>query len=120
MRIERILGSKCNFLGKDYNIIKNDKKHINNLIKLKNYLNIFTLIIFNKFAFFSEKSLIKVFEQKDKFIELNKIIYNLEAQEAKLMNKIKSLGINSLDEDLITELGQTWFNKRKLRIYIIR
>ena len=83
------------------------KKHINNLIKLKNYLIIFTLILFSiNLTFFSEKSLIKVFEQKDKLIELNKIIYNLEAQEAKLMNKIKSLGINSLDEDLITELGQ--------------
>ena len=84
------------------------KKYINHLIILINYFIIFSLILVSiNLTFFSDKSLIKVFEQRDKFIELNKTLKNLETEEANLMIKIKSLGINSLDEDLITELAQS-------------
>lgn len=84
------------------------KKYINYFIILINYFIIFSLILVSiNLTFFSNKSLIKVFEQRDKIIELNKMLKNFEIEEANLMIKIKSLGINSLDEDLITELAQS-------------
>lgn len=84
------------------------KKYINYFIILINYFIIFSLILVSiNLTFFSNKSLIKVFEQRDKIIELNKMQKNFEIEEANLMIKIKSLGINSLDEDLITELAQS-------------
>ena len=84
------------------------KKYINYFIILINYFIIFSLILVSiNLTFFSNKSLIKVFEQRDKFMELNKTLKNLEIEEENLMIKIKSLGINSLDEDFITELAQS-------------
>ena len=84
------------------------KKYINYFIILINYFIIFSLILVSiNLTFFSNKSIIKVFEQRDKIIELNKMQKNFEIEEANLMIKIKSLGINSLDEDLITELAQS-------------
>ena len=84
------------------------KKYINYFIIFINYFIIFSLILVSiNLTFFSNKSLIKVFEQRDKIIELNKMLKNFEIEEANLMIKIKSLGINSLDEDLITELAQS-------------
>ncbi len=83
------------------------KKFKNRIFELVNYFVITILLLFTlNLTFFSEKSLIKVLEQNEKIFDLGKNLNKLKYHEERLMIKIKSLGENSFDEDLITELGQ--------------
>ena len=55
---------------------------------------------------FNEKSVIKIFEMNKNILLLNKELLDLQQIEEKLMNKIKFLSYETLNEDYVSELAQ--------------
>ena len=57
-------------------------------------------------TFFNEKSVIKIFKMNDNILFLNQELSDLQNTEEKLMNKIKFLSFETLNEDYVSELAQ--------------
>ena len=57
-------------------------------------------------TFFNEKSVTKIFEMNENILLLNQELLDLQQKEEKLMNKIKFLSYETLNEDYVSELAQ--------------
>ena len=57
-------------------------------------------------TFFNEKSVTKIFKMNDNILNLNKDVFDLQQIEENLMNKIKFLSFETLNEDYVSELAQ--------------
>ena len=57
-------------------------------------------------CFFNEKSIAKILKMNEVIIELNQELLNLNEYEKNIMDKIKFLSIETLNEDYISELAQ--------------
>ena len=57
-------------------------------------------------TFFNEKSVTKIFKMNDNILHLNKDVLDLQQIEENLMNKIKFLSFETLNEDYVSELAQ--------------
>ena len=76
---------------------------------VKLFLSFVTLIcIYSSInlTFFNEKSVTKIFKMNDNILHLNKYVLNLQQIEENLMNKIKFLSFETLNEDYVSELAQ--------------
>ena len=57
-------------------------------------------------TFFNNKSVTKIFKMNDNILFLNQELLDLQNTEEKLMNKIKFLSFETLNEDYVSELAQ--------------
>ena len=76
---------------------------------LKLYLFFIVIIcIYNSvnLTFFDDKSVTKIFEMNENILLLNQELLDLQQIEDKLMNKIKFLSFETLNEDYVSELVQ--------------
>ena len=69
---------------------------------------IIVICIYNSvnLTFFNEKSVTKIFKMNDNILHLNKYVLDLQQIEENLMNKIKFLSFETLNEDYVSELAQ--------------
>ena len=76
---------------------------------VKIILSFITIIcIYNSInlTFFNDKSVIKIFKMNESISLLNQQLLSLNIVEEKVMNKIKFLSFETLNEDYVSELAQ--------------
>jgi len=76
---------------------------------VKIILSFITIIcIYNSInlTFFNDKSVIKIFKMNESISLLNQQLLSLNILEEKVMNKIKFLSFETLNEDYVSELAQ--------------
>ena len=76
---------------------------------VKIILSFITIIcIYNSInlTFFNDKSVIKIFKMNESILLLNQQLLSLNIVEEKVMNKIKFLSFETLNEDYVSELAQ--------------